>query len=45
MHRFFIDQLRTENLNLVSLSGINHQIKNVLRLKKDDLIEIFDESG
>ena len=44
MHRFFVSQAEI-NLKLISLSTINHQLKNVLRIKKNDLIEIFDEIG
>ena len=45
MHRFFISNFQ-ENDNLsLSLEQIKHQLKNVLRLRKDDLIEIFDETS
>ena len=45
MHRFFISNFQ-ENDNLsISLEKIRHQLKNVLRLRKDDLIEIFDETS
>ena len=44
MHRFFISNFQ-ENDNLsISLEQIRHQLKNVLRLRKDDLIEVFDET-
>ena len=44
MHRFFISNFQKNDNLSISLEQIRHQLKNVLRLRKDDLIEVFDET-
>ena len=45
MHRFFVNHIKEKKGEDVSLDSLRHQLKNVLRFRKDDFIEIFDDTS
>ncbi|MBM31684.1 MAG: hypothetical protein CL764_02380 [Chloroflexi bacterium] len=45
MHRFYVSNIQEIDDPKIFLGSIKHQLKNVLRFRKDDLIEIFDETS
>ena len=45
MHRFFVNHKKEKKGEDVSLDSLRHQLKNVLRFRKDDFIEIFDDTS
>src|SRR4030042_6621206 len=44
MHRFYIDQIKGETVSLTDAEQL-HRIRDVLRLKIDNEISIFDSKG